>query len=188
MEFLSKIRKRTSTWTLILAFTFLIQVYRWSVADMVIFGVLTAILFFESAKFSWKYNGIEVNQTSAAIFAVISSIYLFTSKRQEFSLAGYFLLLAFLTLISIWRAKDDAHKLTKREFASALYWSAIAGLLGLWEFLALVLSRIVKDDKAFPTISELLVPKLDSKFERLQFTLIWLTIGFYFFEKWRKDE
>ena len=67
MQILAGIRKRTSLWTLIFGFTFAIQVYRWSVADMFIFGSLTLILAIESSRISadWKFNGIQVNQIVA---------------------------------------------------------------------------------------------------------------------------
>ena len=190
MQILASIRKRTSLWTVIFGFTFAIQVYRWALADMVIFGILTLILAIESSRISadWKFNGIQVNQIVAFLITAASGIFMYISERQDPALGFFFSLLALLLLLGIWRRKPGAEKLSKREFGHAIYWSAVAGLLGVWEFLALILSRIVHDDKAFPTISELLLPKLDTSLARLVFLIAWLGVGFYFIEKWDQSE
>ncbi|MEY4444519.1 MAG: hypothetical protein RL301_598 [Actinomycetota bacterium] len=190
VQFLANIRKRTSLWTLIFGFTFAIQVYRWAIADMVIFGILTLILAIESSSISsnWKFNGIQVNQIVAFLITAASGVFIYLSERQDPALGFFFALLALMLLLGIWRRKSGAEKLTNREFGHAIYWSAVAGVLGVWEFLALILSRIVHNDKAFPTISELLLPKLDSNLARLVFLIVWLGVGYYFIEKWDQSE
>ena len=190
MQILAGIRKRTSLWTLIFGFTFAIQVYRWSIADMLIFGSLTIILAFESSNLPkrWKFNGIEVNEFVAFLVTAAAGIFIYISERQDPELAAAFVLLGLILLLTLWRRKSSTEKLTKREFGHAVYWSIVAGVLGIWEFFALILSRIVHDNQAFPTISELLLPKLDSNLARLIFLIVWLGVGFYFIEKWDHRE
>ena len=190
MKLLEKIRERTSLWTLIFAFTFAIQVYRWAVADMIIFGTLTVILAIESSGRTedWKFNGVQVNEITAFLVIAATGIFIYISERQDPALAVIFILLAFIILLSVWRKKSSAEKLSKREFSHAIYWSVVAGVLGTWEFMALILSRIVHNDRAFPTISELILPKLDGNLPRLIFLIAWLGVGFYFIEKWDHNE
>ena len=190
MQILSKVRERTSLWTLIFAFTFAVQVYRFALADMIIFGALTILLAVESSgkTENWKFNGVQVNQLFATIFTAVAGIFVFTQKRQSVELAIFFIFLAVVLFLAIWRKKPHADKLSKREFAHAIYWSIVAVILGAWEFLALIFSRIVHDDKAFPTISELLLPKLDQNIPRLIFLIGWLGVGYYCIEKWDQNE
>ena len=190
MAILTRVREHTSLWTLIFAFTFAIQIYRWAIADMLIFGFLTALLAIEPSKQtkSWKFNGVQVNEITAFLVIAATGVFIYVSERQDPALAAVFVLLAAILLLTIWRKKPSAEKLSKREFGHAIYWSIVAGVLGAWEFLALILSRLVHNDKAFPTISELLLPKLDGNLPRLIFLIIWLGVGFYLIEKWDHNE
>lgn len=190
MQFIDGVRRRTSTWTLIFAFTFAIQVYRWSVPDMAIFGFLTLLLAIESSTLvqNWKFDGIRFSQVVGYIFIAALGTYIYISKRQDPGLAAIFVLFAIILLLAVWRKKAQSEKLNKREFAHAIYWSTLAGILGAWEFFALVLSRIAHNDKAFPTISELLLPSLDRPVPKIIFIICWLGFGFYLIEKWDENE
>lgn len=183
-----KIRRITSVWTLLAGATFLVQLYRWSIADMWIFGIATLLLFAESSGVlhNWKFNGFLFNELFLMLFVMVSVVFLYLTPRQDPKLAAYFILITIPILISLWNSNSHHQRLNKGEFKSAVFWSLTFITIGLWELAALVLSKIAHDSSAYPTISELLVPTLDEPFSRLQFLILWLGIGHYFVSKWSK--
>jgi hypothetical protein len=188
MRIIESIRSSTSAWTLIFGFSLAVQIYRWSIPDIAIFGTFTFLLIIDSLNVIHGFKGIKVRRLFSSIFVLLSAIYLYIAKRQDTLLAIFFILLGGIILLAIWRNKDGRQKLNKREFKSAISWSAFAFVLGMWEFLALLFSNIAHNKKAFPTISEIVIPRLSDNFDKAQFILIWLAIGYYFFNRWRAHE
>jgi len=184
----TNLRRTTSVWTLLAGATFLVQLYRWSIADMWIFGVATLLLFAESSGLlnKWKFNGFLFNEFFLMSFVMVSVVFIYLTPRQDPKLAAYFIFITAPILISLWNSSYRHERLNKREFKSAIFWSCTFITIGLWELAALVLSRIAHNSSAYPTISELLVPTLDEPFSRLQFLILWLGIGHYFVSKWSK--
>lgn len=190
MNLLIRIHRKTSFWTLLAGITFAVQVWRWSIADMWIFGTATILLFLESSGLidGWRFNGLRLREIFYLGFTMFSAAFLYLTKRQDPELAAYFIVLAPLLFITLWNSNPKHERLKKREFKSAVFWSLIGVILGLWEMFALILSNVVHSDAAFPTISELIVPVLDESFARFQFLVLWLGVGYYFASKWRHND
>lgn len=121
------------------------------------------------------------------LWATISAFILLTTfiPRSHPLLAILFILLAILLFLSLWGVPEHVIPKLPNHARSVFIWATLALGIALWELTALVLARISGDDERYPTISELVVPSLDTLLNRLTFACSWLLIGFLVIRHWR---
>lgn len=184
-----KIQEKTSVWTVVAFIACAVQIYRAAYVDALFFGIAMVLLHLESSGLlnTWKYNGLAINRYGAILFVSTSFLVLYLTKRQDNWLAIYFLVIAPLVLLTLWRNDSSPSELTSLEFSSAVFWSLLLVILALWELVALILAILVNNVATFPTLSELAAPVLDSPLPRKEFIALWLLSGYYIFRKWQRQ-
>lgn len=182
-----QIRAHTSVWTLMFAFTSGMQIFRRAYPDAIIYGAFALLLALESSGLlkRWRFRGVHVNDGAPIFTAIFAGIFIYFSHRQAGNLLVFFIAFGFLLFLVLWRHGDEHEKLSPRQFSNAVYWAILGVALGLWELLAMVFSTLAHDD-IFPTLSVIFVPRIDQPVVKLQFIILWLGFGLYFFEKWRR--
>lgn len=175
----SRLRRFTSIWTYIFFITFLVQLYRHELADVIIFAIASLILFLESSQTSKKLKnlGLVASRYAVDLFIGLSFIILIFCKRESAPLLIYFLALGPIMILVMWSGNATHIRLGLLEFKSALFWSFSVLALILWELATVILSRLAHDDSRFPTLSELTFPLLNSTVVKTQFIIIWLLVG-----------
>lgn len=183
-----KIRIReVSPWTAIFIVTFFFQLFRKELTDSIIFGAATVIMLLQPV---WKlgkrdFPRISLDRRSRWAVATAFGLLAAYIPRHHPILAALFLALAFLLFLSLWGVSEHAIKSDPVQIKSEIVWAVLALVISLWELTALVLARLSGDDRKYPTISEIIVPALDSPVARLEFAAGWILVGYLVVRHWR---
>lgn len=176
-----------SLWTFIFAITFGFQIFRGEGIDAIIFGVATLIML--SQKIPALQNitlpRVTLSKRTIWFLASFAGLALAYIPRHHPLLAFALIALAVLLFATLWGREEGRVRLSSTEFRSSIFWSITALVVALWELAALVTANIKKNDRAYPTISELVVPALDSPLARIQFVTGWILIGWLVIRHWR---
>ena len=168
-------------WVWIFFITALFQIFRGSLGDAVIFGLATALIAAATTGFA-RANILERKQVRLLLSlpAVVTLIAVLTViPRHTGVQAAIFLVILTGSLALVWH-KDDGVKLKAEKDVkySRIVWAALCVGLMLWEFAANIFGQLVDSLSAFPTISVLVDPMLDTIWGQGGFAAIWLLIGF----------
>lgn len=171
-----------SGWTLIFALTTLFQIYRGTLSDVLIFGVITALLSAQQSK-RVKNFGLPFRfaLTPRTIFFVVASgLFLYVTPRHSAYMAFWFLASApLVAAVAISHDEPQGapdHKSARR---AEVLWSVWAIAMALAEFIAYVCSRLFSNEKAYPTISVLIQPEFTGGAMKALFIVLWLPTGIW---------
>lgn len=171
-----------SGWAVIFALTTIFQIYRGTLSDVLIFGLITSLLLMQGVKRIEKFTlPFRFTLTQRTIFFVVASgLFLYVTPRHSAFMAFWFL--ASAPLVAAVAVSHDEPQ-NAPEHASArraeIMWSIWALLMALAEFLAYLLSRIHNNEKAFPTISVLIQPEFNGGAMKALFIALWLPTGIW---------
>lgn len=162
----------------------LFHIWRGSVQDILIFGISAAVIFtqvfgFTSVGFARqpRFGAIPI-----AVVLVASGLIMFFAERH--GAWNWFVILSFIPIgIALLFYTDAETQLveTVQVLRSRWIWVIWALGFGLIEVVAYLGSKIYDDLEAFPTISSILDPSLDTALGRAVFVIFWLASGVYLF-------
>lgn len=176
-----------SSWSLIFLVTFCFQLFRAQYSDAIIFGIATTVMIAHPLQKFRKFALPRVIIDKRAIWFLVAfgGLTVAYIPRHHQLLALIFILLAVALFLTLWNIEDSQRKLNSLEKRSAIFWATTALLISCWELSALVIGKLSHNHRAFPTISELVVPALSTPVTRLQFVAIWILIGWLVIRHWR---
>lgn len=178
---------RISSWFIIFLITFAFQLFRAQYSDAIIFGAATIVMFAHPLQRFRKFELPRLKIDKRALWFLVSfgGLAVAYIPRHHQLLALIFILLAIALFLSLWNIEDSQRKLNSLEKRSAIFWAITAFSVSSWELSALVIGKLSHNHRAFPTISELVVPALSTPVTRLQFVAIWILIGWLVIRHWR---
>lgn len=171
-----------SGWTIIFLLTTIFQIYRGTLSDVLIFGLITSLLFVQRSKRIEKFSlPFRFTLTPRVIFfAVASGLFLYVTPRHSAYMAFWFL--AAVPLVAAVAISHDEpqsapdHKHARR---AEILWSAWAILMSLAELIAYICSRVFTNESAYPTISVFLQPEFNGGAMKAFFIALWLPTGIW---------
>jgi hypothetical protein len=177
-----------SPWAGIFAATFLFQLYRGEQTDSIIFFTATLIISLEPAirRQIIRVPSITMDRRTLWAIALSGALLMSYVPRGDKFLVFIFLTLAIILFLELWGMK--AHRTRPDVLArkSQRIWISLAILICLIELGALISARISGNEAKFATISELVVPVLDTSMNRFGFSLLWLLIGWLVIRHWEQ--
>ncbi|MFM6971333.1 MAG: hypothetical protein ACKOWH_01935 [Rhodoluna sp.] len=169
-----------SPWVPLFSFVAAFQAMRGAYFDAIYFSFIVFVLIL-----NWKGwfpfelpKRPELSLTRLLIFCLGASGALLFVPRHSSLEVGLMIALLLIAISSVWYR--DAGPLPSRSAAltrSKWLWIALAVAISLWELFAYILSDVAQDDFAYPTISVLMDPFMDSPLGRAFFLVLWLSIG-----------
>ena len=167
-------------WLPIFLFVTLFQIIRGSVGDAVIFGAVSLLLFLD-----WKRiirlpmpERPRISPTAVWLGALGIGLALYFAPKDGPIETTLLLALAPAAVGLVWyRDHGPKPAATKPMLRSKYLWISLAITLACWELFAFILSDIVKNNGAFPTVSVLVSPFLNLDSGRAVFLVLWLAIG-----------
>jgi hypothetical protein len=177
-----------SPWTGIFAITFLFQLFREELVDAFIFGGATIVMLlqplFHLKKSAFPLLRIEKRTLwGLGISFVLLASFL---PRQSPLLSILFVILGVLVFLELWGVSEHRRRSDQLHTRSAFVWGTVAILVSLIELTALVMARVTGEDARYATISELVVPQLDTQLNRFIFGLMWLILGYLVVRHWKR--
>ena len=169
-----------SLWVVAFALTAGLQIFRGSLGDTTIFALGTALILLAGfVPTSWDFptHRLISNRTLSICFVVLGIGLTFMPKHSV-PMATVLLMVVPLVLTLAW----GTHRGPKAKAPSAikrarLIWVSWAVLTCIWEFTANILGQLHDTHTAYPTISILIVPILDSVLGQAVFVTVWIVIG-----------
>lgn len=168
-------------WVWIFFITTAFQIFRGSIGDAIIFGLATALIALATTNFA-KANLLERKQVrilvSVPALLALEAVLTVMPRHTGAQAAVFFVILA-VSLALVWH-KDTGAKLKPEPTVkrARFIWAALCVGLMLWEFAANILGQFANSLSAFPTISVLLDPALDTIWGQGAFAALWLLIGY----------
>ena len=168
-------------WVWIFFSTMTLQIFRGSPGDAIIFGLSTLLIIFAISDFA-KTDLLERKQvkllvslpTLLALVAILTVM-----PRHTGAQAAVFFVILVVALALVWhRDSGPKMKAEKPVTRARFIWAALCVGLMLWEFAANILGQFANSLSAYPTISVLIDPALDTIWGQGAFAALWLTIGF----------
>lgn len=184
-----KIRpQRISPWAGIFAVTFLFQLYRGERTDSIIFFIATLVIALEPAmrREIIKIPTISLDRRTLWAVALSGALLMSYVPRGDKFLVFIFLAIAILLFLELWGMKAHRVKADELVRKSQRIWISLAVFICLIELGALISARISGDEAKYATISELVVPVLDTSMNRFGFGLLWLLIGWLVIRHWEQ--
>jgi NAD/NADP transhydrogenase beta subunit len=176
-------------WFWLFLSTTLLQVFRGSLVDAIIFGSGTLMVFLSAANL---LNHLHLTKPHASKYAIYTTVFVIvvalTLVPRHTPLQAIIVLAILpLALRFAWYSdrgpKDKPDERMKR---SRMVWAAGGVGLMLWEFAANIFGQLDGSLHSFPTISVLIDPVLDNIFGQAVFVILWLLIGITFLRIWKK--
>ncbi|MEN9687162.1 MAG: hypothetical protein RL381_174 [Actinomycetota bacterium] len=178
---------KLNLWSFVFGLAFAFQLFRAQFADSIIFGVATFILILSSSTKLKQINlpRFRIEKMPLWLGSISLGIVFAYIPRHRFSLAFLLVALGLILLTLLWNVHTPRRKVSSLERKSETFWAITAIAISLWELSALVISRVIGDDNKYPTISELVVPLLNSPITRMQFVAIWICLGWLIIRHWK---
>ena len=170
-----------SLWVIAFGLCSALQIFRGSIGDEIIFLTGTAIILSSTTIFRKLQSPFELNETARGLELtglLVWAVLVFIPRHTFFAGAAV-VLIGLLALPSTWgKVAFNRKPLPKREKNARLMWTVWAVAVCLWEFAANILGQLDHTHHAFPTISILVDPVLDSTVGKAGFVLSWVAIGY----------
>lgn len=171
-----------SLWVVAFGMCAALQIFRGSAGDEAIFigGTLLLILsttVLERTEFPSDrvLAGRRLDWSSLVLLVALG----FNPRHSPFNFALFILLLPIVITLAWGERSQPRLPLTKRDRATRFAWSTWAILMCIWEFGANIFGQLSGTPRAFPTISVLVDPLLDSEIGQAGFVTVWLALGYY---------
>jgi hypothetical protein len=118
---------------------------------------------------------------------LISTVLLMSAlSRESIFLAVLLVSAAILLFLELWGVPQHHHKDDQLTIKSKWVWALVALTVALIELSALLAARFTGDDQKYATISELVVPVLDTQWNRFIFGIVWIMVGWLVIRHWRR--
>ena len=179
-QLLKGVLRGINPWLPVLIFVTAFHINRGSIGDAIIFGIGCLVLIADWKKWiPWhmperpKVSGWVIGLAIAISFSVL----LFTERT------GWQARLLLLTLVPIalvmvyYRDHGPKPGATKEMARTKWVWMTLALVMAVSELFAYIFATVYKDDSAYPTISILVNPTLESPWGRSIFLTLWMLIG-----------
>lgn len=176
-------------WFWLFLTTTMLQVFRGSLVDTLIFGTGTIMVFLSAANLLNHVHLAKPHVHKYAIYTTVLVIMLALSFVPRHTSLQAIIVLAILpvALRFAWYSdRDPKDKADDRITRARMVWAAGGVGLLLWEFAANILGQFDKSLQSFPTLSVLIDPVLDNIFGQAAFTVLWLVVGISFLRLWKK--
>lgn len=178
----------SNLWFWLFVITTLLQIFRGSLIDTIIFGAGAVMVFLSAANL---LNHVHLSKPHAhkyAIYTTVLVIILALSFVPRHTPLQAIIVLAILPVALRFAWYSDSgpkDKADKRIKLAQMVWAAGGVGLLLWEFAANILGQLDKSLKSFPTLSVLIDPVLDNVFGQAAFAVLWLIVGIGFLRLWK---
>jgi hypothetical protein len=167
-------------WAPLFAFVALFQFMRGANFDAIYFCAVVALLIIQS-KGSSRFvlpDRPRFKSLTTILFLLAFGILLFLVPRRSSLEVALMISILLIAFTFAWhRDPESTRNKTGNITKAAWLWAGLAISTSLWELSAYVLSDLVKDPYAFPTISVLMKPFMETSFGRASFLAIWLVAG-----------
>lgn len=171
-----------SIWTVIFSLATVFQMYRGALSDVLIFGTITFLLAIQRSKKIKNFSlPFRFSLTPRVIFFVVASgLFLYVTPRQSPYMAFWFLASAPL-VAAVAVSHDEPQNAPEHKDArrAEILWSIWAIAMTLAEFVAYLLSRLLHNEKAYPTISVLIQHDFNGGVMKALFIALWLPTGIW---------
>lgn len=169
-----------SLWVVAFALIAGLQVFRGSLGDTVIFSLGTLVIAwsgFVPHRWDLPTNHLISNRILSFCFVVLG-IGVALLPKHSVPMALVFLALAPLALALAWGThRGPKGKASLKIKRARVLWVSWATLTCIWEFAANILGQLNNTHTAYPTISILIVPFLDSSLGQAAFVAVWILVG-----------
>jgi len=173
---------KISLWVVAFALCALLQIFRGSIGDEIIFIGGTALLVTSTTIFARLEfpshriaRGHNLDWSSLVLFIALA----FPARHSPFDLAVFILLLPIVIGIAWGEQSQPKLPLTAKDKTTRFSWSVWAIAMCLWEFGANIAGQLSGRPGDFPTISVLVDPLLDTEIGQAGFVAVWLALGYY---------
>lgn len=158
-----------------------LQIFRGSSADTVFFTFATALVllsgtWLQRADFLSTQHVSDSALKWGALALVIGLTIL--PRHTQVGMVVFLCLLPAAVLLVWGNHRGPKGKPSQRLKKARFYWIIWAVLTCLWEFAANILGQLAKDLHAFPTISILVDPLMDSILGQAGYVVIWVAVGY----------
>ena len=158
-----------------------LQIFRGSPGDAIIFGLSTLLVIIAVTDYA-RFDALERKQvkllvslpTLLALIAILTVM-----PRHTGAQAAVFFVILAVALALVWHSDPGPKLKPEKSVTKARFiWAALCVGLMLWEFAANILGQFANSLSAYPTISVLIDPALDTIWGQGAFAALWLAIGF----------
>ena len=176
-------------WFWLFLMTTLLQFFRGSAIDAIIFGAGTIMVFLSAANLLNHVHLTKPHVNKYAIYTTVLVIMLalsFVPRHTPFQAIIVLAILPYALRFAWYSDLGPKDKADDRITRARMVWAAGGVGLLLWEFAANILGQLDKSLQSFPTLSVLIDPVLDNIFGQAAFTVLWLVVGIGFLRLWKK--
>jgi hypothetical protein len=176
-------------WFWLFLTTTMLQVFRGSVVDAIIFGSGTLMVFLSAANLLNHIHLKKPHANKYAIYTTVFAVVIALSVVPRHTPLQAIIVLSMLPLalrFAWYSDRGPKDKPDERMKRSRMVWAAGGVGLLLWEFAANILGQLDHSLKSFPTLSVLIDPVLDNLFGQSIFVILWLVVGISFLKLWKK--
>lgn len=167
-------------WIPLFAFVAAFQAMRGANFDAIYFSVVAIVLIVDWKKlFPFEFPGkpnLKFHQLTIIPGLIIFAL-LALDRKSPIEVALMLSLLLVAVALVWYKDSGPQPDNTKALRLSKWLWITLAVMISLWELFAYILSDVASDKYAYPTISILMVPFMESEAGPLVFLLIWFAIG-----------
>lgn len=169
-----------SLWVVAFALTAGLQIFRGSLSDTVIFAAGTVLII--AAGFvptNWDFPTTnKVSNRQLSIGFVAAGILLVIFPKHSAWTTTLLLAVLPMAILFAWGTHRGPKKPANQRVKRARFlWVSWAVLTCIWEFTANILGQLHNTHTAYPTISILIVPLLDTILGQAGFVAVWVLVG-----------
>jgi len=176
-----RLKRGFSYWTVAFLVTTLLQFFRGSPLDALVFSSGTVILLISSfyPKVHMPGRGFKLAATWGGPFAFALLVIFYLIPRHDQWMAIILWTLFPVVLVLAWLGPHRAPKMNDPRLQRAQHiWIEWALIVCFWEYAANIIGQLAASNEAFPTISLVLDPFMDKTLGKVVFTAVWLWMGY----------
>jgi hypothetical protein len=169
-----------SLWVVAFALTAGLQIFRGSVSDTIIFTLGTFLITFAGfVPKNWDLPTVKQisNLQLSIAFVLVGMLLVLFPLHSVFTTALVIVVLPAAILLAWGTHRGPKKPASKRVKRARLLWVSWAVLTCIWEFTANILGQLHNTHTAYPTISILIVPLLDTILGQAGFVAVWVLVG-----------
>jgi len=177
----NQLKRGFSYWTLAFLITTLLQVFRGSPLDALVFSSGTIILlissFYPKVHLPGKWFDLVGRWVGVLAFVLLVVFYLI--PRHDIWMAYILWAMLPLVLALAWVGPHHAPRMSDPRLHRAQHiWIEWALIVCFWEYAANIIGQFAASNESFPTISLVMDPIMDTHIGKFAFIAAWLWMGY----------